>query len=94
MEEEALKKYWVINMNSKFKKNWDFFIMTIAIFNCLTIPFGVAFDPPFMRERNFTIINYLIDFVFLIDLVINCRTTLINSKTGEEVKTPKGILIE
>ena len=68
--------------------------MILAIFNCLTIPLSVSFDPAFMRQSIFTAINYLIDFLFLADLVINCRTTFINSKTGEEIKTPKAIFCE
>ena len=80
-------------MNDPFKANWDIIIMILAVFNCFTIPFAIAWDPDLFNEWYFVLINYLIDLVFLIDLVINCRTTYI-SKTGEEVRTPKKILRE
>lgn len=81
-------------MNDPFKSNWDIIIMMLAVFNCFTIPYGVAFNPPSFEEWYFVMINYIIDFVFLGDLIINCRTIYINPKTGEEINTPKMILKE
>ena len=68
--------------------------MALSLFNCFTIPLGVSFEPEFMESITYTIINDIIDFVFVIDLIINCRTIYINPKTGEEIKTPKKICIE
>ncbi len=81
-------------MNDPFKANWDIIIMILAVVNCFTIPFDIAWSPQIFNQWYFIFMNTIIDLVFLIDLVINCRTTYINSKTGEEVKTPKKILRE
>lgn len=35
--------------------------------------------------------NYIIDAIFLLDLIFNFRTTYFNSKTGDEIISPKRI---
>lgn len=64
--------------------------MISAIFNCFTIPFKVAFEPSYMDTQAFTIVNIIIDFVFLFDIMITFRTALIDSY-GNEIETPTEI---
>ena len=34
---------WMFKPNDNFKSKWDMIIMVSAVFNCFTIPLGVAF---------------------------------------------------
>ena len=69
--------------NNKFRMRWDLYVMLLAIWNCLIIPFDVAFEP----EKNllYNVLDRFIDASFIADIVINFRTTFINKKTGIEV---------
>ena len=64
--------------------------MASAIFNCFTIPLKVAFEPEEMDKPYIMILNSCIDLVFLIDIVVNFRTTFMDEK-GEEVADPRRI---
>jgi hypothetical protein len=44
-----------------------------------------------MKNFVFEFLNWLIDFFFLLDIIVNFRTTFMNSKTGEEEFDPKEI---
>ena len=74
----------VIRPNDTFKANWDILIMALALFNCFSVPFEVAYEPMSFQEPGFKTINFLIDFTFFIDILICFRTTFINDK-GVEV---------
>lgn len=65
-------------------------MIVLAIWNCCFIPFDIAFDPLIADNAGMIVLDYLIDILFVIDIVINFRTTYINSK-GEEVYDPKEI---
>lgn len=67
--------------------------MILAIFNCFAIPVDVAFEPAFMDTWYFLLINSVIDFIFLLDLIINFRTTFIHEKTGKEIIEPREIAL-
>lgn len=66
--------------------------MASAIFNCFSIPFKVAFEPEEMNKNYFSVMNSFIDLVFLIDILVNFRTTFMDEK-GEEIKDPRRIAI-
>ena len=54
--------------NDSFKKYWDIIIAITLIFCALIIPYRVA-----LVEKDSTfwvIVNYIIDFVFLIDILV------------------------
>ena len=57
--------------------------MIVAIYNCLTIPFIASLDPEL--SLTYDIFDYIIDALFVIDVVISFRITYVNSKTGLEV---------
>lgn len=84
---------YLIRSHSTWKLKWDIVIMIFAIFNCFAIPVDVAFEPGFMDTWYFLLINSVIDFIFLLDLIINFRTTFIHAKTGKEIIEPKEIAI-
>ena len=64
---------------------WDFFIILLAIYNAITLPMEVSFNPPFLSRTIVKMVNVLIDFIFAIDILICFRTTYICSETGAEI---------
>ena len=78
--------------NDNFKSKWDLIVMFFAVFNCYTIPYKVAYEPPAMNTFFFTILNSMIDICFLLDIIITFRTTYIDWK-GNEVAEPKRIAL-
>ena len=78
-------------MSDKKRLNWDIFIIILALYNSITIPLSIAFDPPFLNSLTITAIESLIDLIFFLDILVNLRTTYISSKTGDEIYNPKEI---
>ena len=78
-------------MNDPKRIRWDLFVMVLATWNCFSIPFNVAFEPEIMEQWYFVALNFLIDFLFVVDILINFRTTFINPKTGDEISDPRAI---
>lgn len=75
--------FCTVRATSDFKFRWDILIMILAIFNCISVPLQVAFDPPTFNNTSFTIANYVIDFIFLIDIII-CFRTIYMDELGVE----------
>lgn len=80
---KSRKCFW--QMNEQVRIKWDLFVMILATWNCFSIPFNVAFEPDFMTTIWMDLFNAVIDILFMIDVIINFRTSYINSKTGEEI---------
>lgn len=87
----ARPRKYIIKQNSKFKFWFDMMIISLASFNVFTIPFIIAFDPPEANSWWYSTIVWLINIIFVIDIIINFRTTFINNRTGDEVWEPKMI---
>ena len=64
--------------------------MAAAVFNCFSIPIKVAFNPPSMSTTFFEVFDWIVDFIFLLDIIITFRTSFINYK-GIEVTNLKEI---
>ena len=68
---------------------WDLFVMLLALWNCISIPFNVAFQPKHGKFN--TAIDRIIDICFFSDILIGFNTSFLNEKTGFEVVNYKGI---
>ena len=42
-----------------------------------------------MKTAKFYVLNTLIDFIFLLDIIVNSRTSFYDMETGDEVFDPK-----
>lgn len=71
--------------------NWDLIVMLLAIYNCVSIPFAVAFEPE--TSAGFEAWERILDVLFGLDVIFNFRTTFVNSKTGLEITDPKKIAL-
>ena len=83
----------IISMNSKHKTRWDLFVMVLATYNCYEIPLEIAFESPVLFSSPFRILNGIIDFIFLIDLLLSFRTTYLDTRSGLEVRQGKLLAI-
>ena len=57
--------------------------MLLAIFNCVYVPLSVAFDDEALYSSFFVITNWIIDFLFLIDILISFRTVFVDHRGRE-----------
>lgn len=73
--------------NDDFKSIWDVIIMSLALYNCFSVPIDVAYEPKTLKNPFVRAINFLIDFMFLMDIGVCFRTTFINN-VGREVVEP------
>ena len=94
MKEKFLKSQiqipkWTVRHNDNLRMKWDIFVMALAIWNCISIPFDVAFQPE--MSTVYIVFEHLVDFFFGLDIIISFRTTYINEKTGFEVVEAKKI---
>ena len=69
----------LIRPNDSFKIKWDLLVMLLAIFNCLFVPVNISFELEELHSVGFTIGNLVIDFLFLVDILICFRTIYIDS---------------
>lgn len=68
--------------------------MLLATINCFQVPYNVAFSDKVRSNIFQDIFNGLIDIFFMIDVVINFRSSYINESTGEEITDSKKIAID
>jgi hypothetical protein len=81
----------MISHNSVYRMRWDLIICVLAMYNCFSIPVTVAFQPE--ATLGMDIWERFLDVAFAFDLLINFRTTYVNSKTGFEVIDWKKIAV-
>ena len=87
-----------VRHDSLFKAVWDWLILVLVIFTAIEIPFSVAFLMPIQQEAKFMevdpllVFNLWVDLMFIVDIVINFRTTFVKSSTDEVISCPKQIV--
>lgn len=59
--------------------------MLLATFNLFQVPYSVAFASDIVDGVVNEVMNWIIDLLFMLDVVINFRTTIVNEKTGEDI---------
>ena len=79
---------YITRYNDSRRIKWDFAVIIFAIYNCGVIPFDIAFNPEITSTTAVVVFDYLVDVFFVMDILINFRTTFIN-KNGEEVYDTK-----
>ncbi|TRY79578.1 hypothetical protein TCAL_11195 [Tigriopus californicus] len=95
---------WTILHYSPFKALWDWIILVLVIYTAVFTPYVAAFllnEPGYSASpsetENYTddpivIIDLLVDIMFIIDILINFRTTYV-SENDEVVSTPSKIAV-
>ena len=67
--------------SSVFKKNWDYFVMFVAAYNCFALPIEIAFKSPILLSPQMMVVNYFMDLIFFLDMVVVFRTTIFSDDT-------------
>lgn len=75
---------WTIRHDSFVKAVWDWIVLLLVIYTAIEIPYNVAFLLPlqyniFFEGNPFAIINLIVDIMFIIDIIINFRTTYVSA---------------
>ena len=73
--------------SSEFIKYWQNLVIIFAMYNSVTIPIAIFYDvhgPSIIRSNTIALIDALVDFIFLIDIIITFRTTYLDTAKGQE----------
>ncbi|KAG8183171.1 hypothetical protein JTE90_013690 [Oedothorax gibbosus] len=82
---------WTILHYSPFKAVWDWIILLLVIYTAIFTPYVAAFllnEERLDNDGPIVIIDLIVDVMFIIDIVINFRTTYVNS--NDEVVSHPG----
>ncbi|XP_072425637.1 voltage-gated inwardly rectifying potassium channel KCNH2-like [Chiloscyllium punctatum] len=93
---------WTILHYSPFKAVWDWLILLLVIYTAIFTPYSAAFllnDQEEMARREcgyscnpLNVVDLIVDIMFIIDILINFRTTYVNSN-DEVVSHPVSIAV-
>jgi hypothetical protein len=62
--------------------------MVLSLYNSFTVPIELSFNPQGIQGPLFVVINYSIDFMFFLDMLINFRSSYVDD-LGIERSTSK-----
>ncbi|KAG7455446.1 hypothetical protein MATL_G00256500 [Megalops atlanticus] len=93
---------WTILHYSPFKAVWDWLILLLVIYTAIFTPYSAAFllsdeEDPALQSCIYScsplnVVDLIVDIMFIIDIVINFRTTYVNSN-DEVVSQPGRIAV-
>ncbi|KAF8794726.1 Potassium voltage-gated channel subfamily H like protein [Argiope bruennichi] len=86
---------WTILHYSPFKAVWDWIILLLVIYTAIFTPYVAAFllnEERLDNDGPIVIIDLIVDVMFIIDILINFRTTYVNSN-DEVVSHPGKIAV-
>ncbi|KAL6259853.1 hypothetical protein P5V15_009763 [Pogonomyrmex californicus] len=93
---------WTILHYSPFKAVWDWIILLLVMYTAIFTPYVAAFvlsDSEYNSRKNkkysddpIVIIDLIVDVTFIVDIIINFRTTFVNSN-DEVVSHPGKIAV-
>ncbi|XP_002157210.4 potassium voltage-gated channel subfamily H member 6 [Hydra vulgaris] len=81
---------YIILHYSGYKAIWDWFILLLVMYTAIVTPYMVTFL--LGSNRSLTIIDNFIDFIFVIDILMNCRTSFVDAN-DEVVNDPCRIAV-
>uniref|UniRef100_A0A8C4HGM7 Voltage-gated inwardly rectifying potassium channel KCNH2 n=1 Tax=Dicentrarchus labrax TaxID=13489 RepID=A0A8C4HGM7_DICLA len=91
---------WTVLHYSPFKAVWDWLILLLVIYTAILTPYSAAFllnDQVAMQNCGYScsplnVVDLIVDIMFIIDILINFRTTYVNSN-DEVVSHPVRIAV-
>jgi len=93
---------FVINHEGRFKVMWDWIVLVLVIFTAIQIPYYAAFstntDIVFdiiknSEVRPMLILSLIVDCMFVLDILLNFRTTYIQSSSDVMERNPKKLAV-
>ena len=99
LQNPRLHRFTILHY-SPFKAVWDWLILLLVIYTAIVTPYSAAFllnDPDSDHMNPYStdpmrIIDQIVDVMFIIDILINFRTTYVN-KNDEVVSHPGKIAV-
>ena len=89
--DKKIKSKCLVKISDPWRVKWDIFVIFLALYNCFSIPFEVAYQPSSDSEVTVAIFDVLIDMMFILDIAIVFRTSYINIETGEMIEDARKI---
>ena len=74
----SLRKKWILKQSDPYREKWDYVVMLCAVYNCIYLPYEIAFKNQkdcYASVEWIDYMNYCIDFLFFVDIILNFRTT-------------------
>uniref|UniRef100_A0A3B1J8R7 Potassium voltage-gated channel subfamily H member 7 n=2 Tax=Astyanax mexicanus TaxID=7994 RepID=A0A3B1J8R7_ASTMX len=97
LQAPRMDKFTILHY-SPFKAMWDWLILLLVIYTAILTPYSAAFllnDPEEEKRRKcgyscspLNVVDLMVDIMFIIDILINFRTTYVNA--NEEVVSHPG----
>lgn len=82
----------IFQQNGIFRTRWDVLIIILSLWICFSLPIQIAFEPQWLESMGNYVINVFSDIIYILDILINLRTTIKNPLTNEEIVNPKEIM--
>ena len=88
-DSELWKKRGLVRLNNKYRMRWDVIVIFLSVMNSIFPPIEFSFSESkgineFFGAKYMTILDIIVDLIFIFDLVFNFFTTHIHPRTGEE----------
>ena len=82
--------FGLIHPHSKKKFYWDLIIILLSIINAIYVPMEITFS---LQSSLMETINYAMDAIFIMDIVVNFRTIYLDPRTMDPVTNNKMIAL-
>ena len=92
-----------IHHESEFKALWDWFVLALVLYISIEIPYEAAFFQKEARSKGVwekistgeprEVVNLLVDLMFIADILINFRTTYVDTASAVVISAPKRIAV-
>ena len=74
------KRNYLFQHTSKLIKRWEIIVIAIACANCFQVPLEIAMNLETFESTLYRAIGFLIDLIFVIDILVNFNTTIEQSE--------------
>lgn len=64
--------------NGPNKIRWDLFTCAVVLYSITVIPYQIAFDSSRSVQNGFDGVDYAVDVIFFLDILVNFNTALVN----------------
>ena len=82
---------FMMHHNDPRRLNWDLLIIFLAVYNCIMIPLNLTFTHGQDSHIGVTLLERTIDVFFIVDIVLNFRTTYVSPTKNLEITNSKRI---
>ena len=89
-QRQELASSWVLHPGSPYKFAWDAFLAVLVVYCVVVVPLRIGFNEEASPRSAIFWFEVSIDFVFIIDIVVNCRTAYLTAH-GLLEKRPRQI---